>query len=302
MRCSPLPAAALVLAGAIMTTGVAAPLGQARADDELSGPAKEALDSARKAFALRGGSLAAPNGPDAYRARLDETITHATRAAELAPKAERAFILIAKARFLKAELVTDEDDEDALWELYESGFHAAIAALRIDAKVAAKSEEDDIDDALSEIRKDQGEALHWCVSNYARMVERVNVFKQAFAVGRLRRMVARDLELDPEVYHGAPHRFQGAYCAEAPSMFGGSLELSKTHFEKAIEIEPRFVETRYMRAKFYAVATGDRELFKKEIEAALAVPDEALPAALFEQRYFKEKARALAKRESELFD
>lgn len=116
--------------------------------------------------------------------------------------------------------------------------------------------------------------------------------------------MTRALELDPNFYHGGPHRYFGAFYAVAPGFAGGDPVKSQEHYDKALEIAPYFIGTKVLMAENLATKLDDEEMFDRLIEEVLAadlsqVPPEVLPELTVEQ----EKARELKKQkeDGELF-
>src|SRR5690606_6268268 len=106
--------------------------------------------------------------------------------------------------------------------------------------------------------------------------------------------MTRALELDPNFYHGGPHRYFGAFYAVAPGFAGGDPEKSKEHYNKSLEIAPYFLGTKVLMAENLATRLDDEEMFdrllKEVIEADItAAPPEIHPEMKIEQ----EKAREL---------
>jgi tetratricopeptide (TPR) repeat protein len=121
---------------------------------------------------------------------------------------------------------------------------------------------------------------------------------------KIKATMTRLLELDPNFYHGGPHRYFGTFYAVAPDFAGGDLNKSREHYEKSLEIAPYFIGTKVLMAENYATKADDEAMFDKLLEEVLAadlstVPEEILPEMQSEQV----KARELQKKkvDDELF-
>lgn len=106
----------------------------------------------------------------------------------------------------------------------------------------------------------------------------------------------RALALDPEFYHGGPHRYFGSYYAIAPAFAGGDMAKSQEHFDKSLEIAPYFIGTKVLMAENLARKLDDEDMFKRLLQEVIdadlsTVPAEIQPEALIE----KEKAAELLK-------
>ena len=112
--------------------------------------------------------------------------------------------------------------------------------------------------------------------------------------------MTRALELDPNYYHGGPHRYFGAYYAVAPAFAGGDLEKSKEHYQTSLEIAPYFLGTKVLMAENLATKLDDEEMFDKMLEEVLAADAKAAPPEILaEMLVEQEKARELQKQKEE---
>ncbi len=117
---------------------------------------------------------------------------------------------------------------------------------------------------------------------------------------RIKATMTRLLELDPNFYHGGPHRYFGAFYAVAPDFAGGDLGKSREHYDKSLEIAPYFLGTKVLMAENLATKLDDEALFDQLLAEVLAadlstVPPEILPEMKAEQ----EKARELQKKKTD---
>lgn len=105
-------------------------------------------------------------------------------------------------------------------------------------------------------------------------------------------MMQRVLELDEFYFYGGPHLFFAVSFGSRPAMFGGNLEKSKEHFEKAVgAYQRKFLMALVMYAQVYAVQAQDPALFDSLLSEVVA----ADPAAMPEQRLANELAVRRAK-------
>ncbi|MFO7563788.1 MAG: TRAP transporter TatT component family protein [Enhygromyxa sp.] len=112
--------------------------------------------------------------------------------------------------------------------------------------------------------------------------------------------MTRALELDPNYYHGGPHRYFGAFYAVAPGFAGGDPEKSKEHYQKSLEIAPYFLGTKVLMAENLATKLDDEDMFDQLLQEVLdadlsAVPEEIQPEMMVE----KEKAQELMRLKDE---
>jgi tetratricopeptide (TPR) repeat protein len=123
-----------------------------------------------------------------------------------------------------------------------------------------------------------------------------NVIRWADAEGRMAAMrvyqqVFHVMEqvrgLDPGFDHGGADRFFGAARAESPAIAGGSLEQSRAHFERALELAPDWLENHRQRGVHYARRAGDAALYAACRRRVLEAPPDGIP----EQEIARRKMR-----------
>jgi tetratricopeptide (TPR) repeat protein len=107
-------------------------------------------------------------------------------------------------------------------------------------------------------------------------------------------LIKRAHELDPKFYNaGAAMTLGVIYCSQGKAI-GGDPELGKKFFDEAIATtEGKFLMTKVMKARFFAVITQDRPLFDSLLKEVLAAPNDIYP----QQRL----ANMLAKRRAERY-
>jgi len=106
----------------------------------------------------------------------------------------------------------------------------------------------------------------------------------------------RSLELDETYFAAAPHRSLGSLLTQLP---GGNLNEARTHFERALEIAPEYLENKADFACGYAVKAGNRALFDRLVEEVLQAP--LGDRYIFWNRRAKRFALDLKARADELF-
>lgn len=113
------------------------------------------------------------------------------------------------------------------------------------------------------------------------------------AVGEIRRLMQRCLDLDPTVANHGPDRVLGRLEFKLPALAGGSVRRSIAHLERSLAGSPRESITWLFLAESVR-ATGDRNRARELLRRALQVePD---PEYQVEDRWVKEDARALLAR------
>ncbi|MDH4281269.1 MAG: TRAP transporter TatT component family protein [Myxococcales bacterium] len=110
--------------------------------------------------------------------------------------------------------------------------------------------------------------------------------------------VERSIELDPDYYHAAGYTFMGVATA---SEMAADLDTAKLYFEKALDrTERRALLTQVNMARYYAVKTGNRELFDTLLAEVMEAQD-PLPEARLSNRMARERAAMYLKNADQLF-
>jgi tetratricopeptide (TPR) repeat protein len=110
--------------------------------------------------------------------------------------------------------------------------------------------------------------------------------------------VVRSIELDPNYYNAAGYTFMGVATA---SEMASDMDLAKVYFEKALaRTERRALQTQVNMARYYAVKTGDRELFDALLTEVLDAQD-PLPEARLANRMARERATLYIDNADQLF-
>lgn len=117
---------------------------------------------------------------------------------------------------------------------------------------------------------------------------------------KIKATMSRLLELDPNFYHGGPHRYFGAFYSIAPDFAGGDVKKSQEHYEKSLEIAPYFLGTKVLMAENLATKLDDEAMFDRLLAEVLAVDLATVPAEILpEMTAEQEKARELQKKKDD---
>jgi tetratricopeptide (TPR) repeat protein len=234
------------------------------------------------------------------RAALDQAIAHWEKAVVAHPgdavtwgRLARAYSLLADG-YLRAQ-------PDLYLAALEKGTAAGerglvAASPEFKAQVSAGEK---IEDAIKVIGKGSIEPAYWYAVNLGRWARVKGLAALLGNKDRVRGVMEHVLALDETFFHGAPHRYFGAYWSLIP--VGKDLDKSREHFEKSLRIAPRFAATKVLMAETYAVKKQDRALYARLLEEVVALPDEVVPGAEPETRIEKEKAREHLAKIDELF-
>lgn len=110
----------------------------------------------------------------------------------------------------------------------------------------------------------------------------------------IEKIMSRLLELDETFEGGSIHLFFGGYHAAKPALLGGKPDLSKMHFEKALELSKRkflLIQTTY--AATLARQTMDKELHDQLLEEVISFSLDSAPEFALTNRIAVKRARRL---------
>jgi hypothetical protein len=115
-------------------------------------------------------------------------------------------------------------------------------------------------------------------------------------------LIKRAHALDPSFYNGGAAMTLGTLYAAQGRAMGGDPEASKRYFDEAVAVSNgRFLLTRVMMARFYAVITQDRALFDKTLKEVVAAPHDLYPDFRLANELAQRRAARYLSRAEDLF-
>jgi tetratricopeptide (TPR) repeat protein len=213
-------------------------------------------------------------------------------------KLSRAYYLLADGFYRKLG-----DKSPEYLETFEKGVAAGERGLAA-ANPAFKqhvTSGGSVEDGIKNVGKEGIEPMYWYAVNLGKWARAKGFATTLGNKDKIKAVMTRVLELDPQFFHGAADRYFGAFYAVAPGFAGGDMDKSKEHFEKSLQIAPNYAATKVNMAELYAVKKQDRELFDRLLNEVLALPDDAIPGLEPETRIEKDKANELKGKAADLF-
>ena len=204
--------------------------------------------------------------------------------------------------FLGEQLLATERPAEAataLEKAVEAGEHGLMGSSSTFADAVQGGGK--VADLLHHIPVTSQGILYWYGVSLGRFASLKGFRTLLFYRDRLFAVMTRVLEIDETYFHGAPHRYFGAYYAQAPAFVGGDLAKAKHHFERALKIAPDFLGTKVAYAEYYATKANNPGLFKQLLSDVLSSDPGALPKAEPEQILARQRARTLLGLEKALF-
>ncbi len=214
--------------------------------------------------------------------------------AELLAMLTRAYYYAGDAFFRNSEADYLEYNDRAVWW----GERALIAASpEFAAKMRDKAK---FHEAIVVVGIEGLPAMYWYASALGKWARAKGFGVLVGQKDNIKATMSRALELDPNFYHGGPHRYFGAFYSVAPAFAGGDTDKSREHFEKSLEIAPYFIGTKVLMAENLAVKLDDEEMFDRLLQEVIdtdisTIPEEIHPEAKVEQ----DKAREMQKKKEE---
>jgi len=194
------------------------------------------------------------------------------------------------------ELATGYLNDSAAKEAaFEAGKDAALAALELDPAFVETREQDGFRAALRAAT--DVASIFWYGNNLGQWLD-FHRFTAFFGgVRDVQASFERAIELDESYDSGGPHRSMAALLARAYFLVGRSRSDAVPHFERSIELDPTYLESRVNYAEYYARAVGDDALFDTLIATLLEAAEDpdVVAAHPFYNELAIDRARSLTR-------
>ena len=194
-------------------------------------------------------------------------------------------------------------DEEAQLEAWDRGasWGERILGLNAEFRKRIAAGEDDYE-ALDTATREDVAGIYWAYANLGKWSVTKGFTTVLKNKSKLKAFIDRVTELDPGFYFGAGDRGLGAFYAKAPSFAGGDTDKAREHFDKSLQIEPKYFGTKTLMAQYLAVKTQDRELFEKVLKEVLAGDINVIPEIMPMQKIEQERAKELLEQADDLFE
>lgn len=199
----------------------------------------------------------------------------------------------------------EDTDPDRAAALYQRGKNYALRAFVAETGIENidKLNLDQLNSALEKVGKDNIPPLFWLGQCWGGWVLLSLDNPLAFvAISKVESLMKRVLALDASYHYAGPHLFLGAFYGGRSKMLGGDPEKSRHHFEKSLALtDNRFLLSRVLYAKTYAVQVQDKELFAEQLNTVIKSSGNILPEQRLANEVAKQKAIRLMEKANELF-
>ncbi len=212
------------------------------------------------------------------------------------PHNKELLIQLAQLWYEWAVLVPEGEDEPGWWKAADYAFRA-MGLEGLDH--ALKLSNAEFQALLA--RAEDGRPLLWAAHGWGQLLGKMNPFSAFFALPKIRALYERAMELAPTYMAGSAFQAYGALLANLSDyglIFGVRLEEARPYFEKALEIDPTYLDHYVAYAKEYAVRAKNRTLFEQLLAQVLEAP---VGHWTFWNRVAKDRAQELLAQASRLF-
>ncbi len=217
---------------------------------------------------------------------------------ESLPIETRAFVLDRLAQ-LQYELTTfspgDTPDDRVA---FQKGKDYGLRSLRLNPGFAAL-ENDDFEAAVAHVTDPA--ALLWTADNWGALFH-YDPIGGMFNIGKVRALYERCLAVDEGYWGASAHNALGAMLVVTPRAFGGDTDAGRDHLERALSLDPAYLENRVVYAQYWGFSydlfgnvngVRDATFAEEQLQAVLDAPIGDWP---FWNREAKLEAEALLNR------
>ena len=159
------------------------------------------------------------------------------------------------------------------------------------------------EEAAVHLTKEDIPCTYWTASALGKWAKAGGLAVTLKYIGTAKVYIGKVEELEPTFFHGAAHRYWGAYYSGLPSFAGQDLTRSEEEFKKSLEISPDYLGTRILYADYWATKNQDQiAVFDEMVQYVMQVDLDALdPELRPENEAEKRKAEALWAKRTDLF-
>ncbi len=237
-------------------------------------------------------------GASAYLLLLDSMLISSPQSPDLLMSTLQSY-----SGYLEAYSECHPEEKERLFSLSDKSRQYGLQLLGQFLPVQETVESAKLERKLAKLKKSDLPYVFWGTYGWLNWVRNQNGSPLSIVeLVSIEKIMARLLELDETYQGGSIHLFYGGYHAAKPAMLGGRPDLSKKHFEKAIELSGNtFLLAQTTYAETYARATFNKELHDRLLKEVVEFPLEKAPefalsnaiaknraARLFAENYFAE--------------
>ena len=199
----------------------------------------------------------------------------------------------------------EAEDPERASQLYgrakRHGLRALATKRKIAPLLAAPFEE--FSHIVEELDSGDLELVFWVASSWGAWIStNLNSMAALADLPRVILLMEWIIGQDEGYQDGGPHIFLGIYHAALSPSFGGNLDKSLHHFQRALALsEEKSLMVFVQMARFYARRVFDRELYVSLLNRALESPVDGNPDLILQNAVAKRMARRLLEQVDEFF-
>ncbi len=232
--------------------------------------------------------------------KLEEALAKFERLHTVNPSDLETLIYLTRGYYFLAD--SHIQDVEQKKKKYEKGasFGEKAMAINTNFKDAVKGGKE-VDEALTYLTKAEVPAMYWTAANLGKWAKATGIAAALKYKNKLKAMVSRVEELEPDYFFAAPARYWGGFYAVAPSFAGGDMKKSISSFEKSLKFAPEYQGTKVLMAEVYFTKQDKKEEFEKILKEVLASKFDNHPEIGPENALEKKKAEKLLAKMNDLF-
>lgn len=229
-------------------------------------------------------------GAPAYLLLLDSMLISSPQSEDLLMTALQSY-----SGYLAASAECNPEDQKRLISLSEKSRLYGLQLLGQFLPIGPPLDTAEFDKRLAALNKSDLPYVFWATYGWLNWVRSQSGSPASIVeLVTIEKIMGRLLELDETYQGGSLHLFFGGYHAAKPAMLGGRPDLSRKHFEKAIELSGgTFLLAQVTYAETYARATFNRELHDQLLNEVADFPLEKAPEFALSNTIAKTRAARL---------
>jgi tetratricopeptide (TPR) repeat protein len=217
------------------------------------------------------------------------------------PTNREAATLLTRGWYFWGDVKTDVEEEKlAAWDTAVQWGGRCMAVNTEFTDLLQKGDETERT-AIRVMSIDDAGCLYWAASALGKWAKLKGFSTLIKHKDTVKGYIAKVEELDENYFYAGPDRYFGVVYAVAPGFAGGDIDKALLKMDESISIEPNYLGTKVLKAKYYATKKQDAALFIKLLDEVLAADPEAIPEIAPENRAEQLKAKNLKAKRSDLF-
>jgi hypothetical protein len=158
-----------------------------------------------------------------------------------------------------------------------------------------------VEEGLSALTAKEVPAIYWTAASLGKWAKASGIAAALKYKTRIKAMIERVGQLEPEYFYGAVPRYWGGFFAVAPSFAGGDMKKSRENFDKSLKIAPGYLGTKVLMADVYWTKQGNKAEFKNALNEVLKSRADIIPELTPENTLEQKKAEKLLQQMNDLF-